>query len=158
MSLAALRIMPKGASAFRSMSLANRPGTLLSEKSTSVVDANAILSLLLGGERAHYRQSQEFFEPVREGTALAYIPAAVVAECVYVLSRIYKVTRADIASKLLGLLDYRGVSTESPAVRHALTLYRDRNVDFVDALVVATAAERNWRVFSFDRDLERLTK
>ena len=140
------------------MSLASRLGRPLSEKSTSVVDANAILALLLGGERVHYHQSRDFFEPVREGTASAYIPAAVVAECVYVLSRIYKVTRADIAAKLLGLLDYRGVSTESPAVRHALTLYRDRNVDFVDALVVATAAERNWAVFSFDRDLERLTK
>lgn len=140
------------------MSLANRLGTLLSEKSTSVVDANAILALLLGGERVHYHQSREFFELVREGTASAYIPAAVIAECVYVLSRIYKVTRADIAAKLLGLLDYRGVSTESPAVRDALTLYRDRNVDFVDALVAAIAAERNWRVFSFDRDLARLTK
>jgi predicted nucleic-acid-binding protein len=140
------------------MSLANRLGTLLSEKSTSVVDANAIVSLLLGRERAHSRQTQEFFEPEREATALAYIPDAVVAECVYVLSRIYKVTRADIAAKLLGLLDYRGVITESPAVRHALTLYRDRNADFVDALVAATAAERKWRVFSFDRDLERLAK
>lgn len=130
----------------------------MSETSTSVVDTNAILALLLGGERVHYHRSREFFQPVREGTASAYIPAAVVAECVYVLSRIYKVTRTDIAAKLLGLLDYRGVSTESPAVRHALTLYRDRKVDFVDALVAATAAERNWRVFSFDRDLERLTK
>ena len=106
----------------------------------------------------HYHQAREFFEPVREGTVSAYIPAAVVAECVYVLSRIYKVTRADIAAKLLGLLDYRGVITESPAVRHALTLYRDRNVDFVDALVADTAAERNWRVFSFARDLGRLAK
>ena len=140
------------------MSLASRLGRPLSEKSTSVVDANAILALLLGGERVHYHRARAFFEPVREGTALVYIPAAVVAECVYVLSRIYKVTRTDIAAKLLGLLDYRGVSTESPAVRHALTLYRDRNVDFVDALVAATAAERNWGVFSFDRDLERLTK
>lgn len=37
-------------------------------------------------------------------------------------------------------------------------LYRDRKVDFVDALVAATARERGFRVFSFDRDLERLVK
>lgn len=140
------------------MSPASRPGRPLSGKSTSVVDANAILALLLGGERVHYHRARAFFEPVREGTASAYIPAAVIAECVYVLSRVYKVTRVDVAAKLLGLLDYRGVIAESPAVRHALTLYRDRSVDFVDALVAATARERNWGVFSFDRDLERLTK
>ena len=85
-------------------------------------------------------------------------PAAVLAECVYVLTRIYKVSRADAATKLLSLLDYRGAITESGAVRHALTLYRDHNVDFVDALVAATAREHKWQVFSFDRDLERLAK
>jgi predicted nucleic-acid-binding protein len=130
----------------------------LSEKSTSVVDANAVLSLLLGGERVHYHRARAFFEPVREGTAVAYIPAAVLAECVYVLTRVYKVTRDDAAAKLLGLLDYRGVITESPAVRQALVLYRDRNVDFVDALVATIAREHGWGVFSFDRDLERLTR
>ncbi|MBI3371377.1 MAG: PIN domain-containing protein [Betaproteobacteria bacterium] len=130
----------------------------MSEKSTSVVDANAILALLLGGERVHFHRARAFFEPVREGKTAAYVPAAVLAECVYVLTRVYKVTRADAATKLLSLLDYRGVITESPAVRQALTLYRDLNVDFVDALVAATARERNWGVFSFDRDLERLTK
>jgi predicted nucleic acid-binding protein len=56
------------------------------------------------------------------------------------------------------LLDYRGVITESAAVRQALTLYRDHNVDFVDALVAATAREHKWQVFTFDRDLERLAK
>jgi predicted nucleic-acid-binding protein len=130
----------------------------LSEKSTSVVDANVIISLLLGNERRHFERARAFFEPVREGSASAYIPAAVLAECVYVLTRAYRVTREDAATKLIALLDYRGVVTESPAVRQALVLYRDRKVDFVDALVAATARERGFRVFSFDRDLERLVK
>ena len=130
----------------------------MSEKSTSVVDANAIVTLLLGRERVHFERARAFFEPVREGDASAYISAAVLAECVYVLTRIYKVSRVDAATKLLSLLDYRGVMTESKAVRGALALYRDHNVDFVDALVAATAHEHKWRVFSFDRDLERLAK
>lgn len=133
-------------------------GRPLSEKSTSVVDANAIVALLLGGERVHFERARAFFEPVREGESSAYIPAAVLAECVYVLTRIYKVSRAEAATKLLSLLDYRGVITESAAVRQALTLYRDHNVDFVDALVAATAREHKWQVFTFDRDLERLAK
>jgi predicted nucleic acid-binding protein len=130
----------------------------MSATSTSVVDANVIVSLLLGNERKHFEQARVFFEAVREGGASAYIPAAVIAECAYVLTRFYRVTREDAATKLLGLLDYRGAITESAAVRHALTLYRDHNVDFVDALVAATAHEHKWRVFSFDRGLERLAK
>ncbi|MGH8672776.1 MAG: PIN domain-containing protein [Burkholderiales bacterium] len=130
----------------------------MSEKNTSVVDANAIVALLLGGDRADSERARAFFEPVREGSSQAFIPAAVLAECVYVLTRVYKATRADAASRLLALLDYRGVSTESEASRRALELYRDRNVDFVDALVVAIARERSSQIFSSDRDLERLMK
>jgi predicted nucleic acid-binding protein len=130
----------------------------MSATSTSVVDANVIVSLLLGSERRHFEQARAFFEPVREGEASAYIPAAVLAECVHVLTRVYKVSRADAAAKLLMLLDYRGVMIESAAVRWALALYRDHNVDFVDALVAATAREHRWHVFSFDRDLARLAK
>lgn len=130
----------------------------MSERSTSVVDANAIVALLLGGDRADFERARAFFDPVREGSARAFIPSAVIAECVYVLTRVYKVGRAEAASKLLALLDYRGVETESASVRGALELHRDRNVDFVDALVVAISRERGWEVFSADRDLEKLMK
>jgi predicted nucleic-acid-binding protein len=130
----------------------------LSEKSTSVVDANVIVSLLMGGDHAHFERARTFFEPVREGAASAHIPSAVIAECVYVLTKTYKVSRQDAAAKLTALLDYRGVVTESRAVRRALALYSSHKVDFVDALVAALAHEHGWRVFSFDRDLERLTK
>lgn len=130
----------------------------MSEKSTSVVDANVIVALLLGGGRADFERARAFFESIREGSSQALVPSAVLAECVYVLTRIYKVTRVETAAKLLALLDYRGMIVESPAARRALELYRDRGVDFVDALVAATARERGWRVFSFDRDLERLAK
>lgn len=127
-------------------------------KSTSVVDANAILRLLLQDEPAHFAQARAFFDRVRAGEASAYVPAAVLAECIYVLTKVYAVGRTETADHLLGLLDYRGLTTDSAAVRVALGLYRDRNVDFIDALVVATARENGWQVFSFDRDLARLAK
>jgi predicted nucleic-acid-binding protein len=130
----------------------------LPEKSTSVVDANVILRLLLNDEPRHFAQAKAFFDTVKAGAAGAHVPAAVLAECVYVLTKVYDVGRTETADHLLGLLDYRGVTTDSAAVRAALGLYRDRNVDFIDALVVATARENGWRVFSFDRDIVRLTR
>jgi predicted nucleic-acid-binding protein len=140
------------------MSPAIRPGKPLSEKSTSVVDANVIVSLLIGHDREHFEQSRVFFESVREGGSSAYIASAVIAECIYLLTRIYGVSRDDVATRLIGLLDYRGVRVESPAVRRALTMYGTHKVDFVDALIAATAREEGWAVFSFDRDLVRLAK
>jgi predicted nucleic-acid-binding protein len=130
----------------------------LSGKSTSVVDANAIVTLLIGRERVQFERARAFFEEVREGAHFAYLPTAVVAECVYVLTKVYQVPRDETAAKLLLLLDYRGIIPESAAIRQALTLYRSHKVDFVDALVVAVAQERGYGVFSFDRDLERLAR
>lgn len=130
----------------------------MSAKNTSVVDANAIVSLLLGKERANFERARAFFEEVRDGAQSAYLPAAVVAECIYVLTKVYEVSRDDAAGKLLSLLDYRGIIAGSPAVRQALTLYRAHKVDFVDAYVAAVAKERGYGVFSFDRDLERLAR
>ena len=130
----------------------------MSAKSTSVVDANAIVSLLLGKERASFERARVFFEKVRQGEETAYLASAVVAECVYVLTKVYEVSREDTAGRLLQLLDYRGVVPDTAAIRPALTLYRTHKVDFVDAYVAALAKERGYGVFSFDRDLERLAR
>ena len=129
----------------------------MSGKSTSVVDTNVVLSLLLGAEREDFERARAFFEQVRDGSESAYVPAAVLAECVYVLTRVYGVARPEVAAELLGLLDYRGLVSE-PEARRALELYRDRNVDFVDGLVAATARRQGWKIFSFDRDLAKLSK
>ena len=131
----------------------------MSEKNTSVVDANAIVRYLLADNAEQFARAKSFFERVRKGTQPAYIPESVVAETVYVLSKVYGVGRKEIAEKLSALLDYRGISEENRTIlRTALSLFRDRNVDFVDALVAATARARGWRTFSFDRDLERLAR
>ncbi|MBI4205242.1 MAG: PIN domain-containing protein [Betaproteobacteria bacterium] len=128
-------------------------------KSTSVVDTNAIIRYLLADDPAHFARARAFFEQVREGGQQAYLPESVLAESVYVLAKVYGVERVEIADKLSALLDYRGISQENRALlRAALLLFRNRKVDFVDALAVATARERGWRVFSFDKDLERLAR
>ena len=128
-------------------------------KNTNVVDTNAIIRYLLADNAEQFARAKGFFEHVREGTQSAYIPESVLAESVYVLAKVYGVARDEVADKLSTLLDYRGISQENRTVlRLALSLFRDRNVDFVDAMAVAIARERGWGVFSFDRDLTRLAK
>jgi len=77
----------------------------LSEKSTSVVERMLSSPCYLAGERVHFERARAFFEPVREGVVGLH-PRRGSAECVYVLTRIYKVSRAEAATKLLSLLDY----------------------------------------------------
>lgn len=131
----------------------------MSATNSSVVDTNVVLRYLLQDDENLYRRAREFFHRVRDAQENAYFPDGVIAECIYVLAGRYGVKRDEIAARLLELIAFRGVDPQNRRMlRTALDLYRSRNVDFVDAVVAATARERGWRVFSFDRDLERLAK
>jgi predicted nucleic-acid-binding protein len=127
--------------------------------STSVVDTNVILRYLLRDDERLYERARQFFGRVRNAEEGAYFPGAVIAECIYVLEKRYRVERDDVVARLLELLAFRGVDHENrELLQAALSLCRSRKVDFVDALAVATARVRGWGVFTFDRDLERLAK
>jgi predicted nucleic-acid-binding protein len=127
--------------------------------STSVVDTNVVLRYLLRDDERLYQRARAFFHRVRDAEESAYFSDAVIAECIYVLDKRYHVERGEIAARLQELVAFRGVDPQNRTLlQTALALYLSRNVDFVDALVVATAREQGWGVFTFDRDLGRLAK
>jgi len=122
-----------------------------------VVDTNFILRFLLADHDSHYRQAAAFMEGVQSGRERAYIPESVMAECVYVLLKVYKTPYAEIVEQLSALLNYRGIVGEHvPAMRQALHLSLASSVSFVDALVFTTARQRGWRAKSFDKKLNKL--
>ncbi|MBF0124863.1 MAG: hypothetical protein HQL60_05975 [Magnetococcales bacterium] len=58
---------------------------------------------------------------------------------------------------MLIFLEVPGLTANAlPVLRDSLKLFRDHNVDVVDALVVATAQTNSWTIESFDRDLVHL--
>jgi predicted nucleic acid-binding protein len=119
--------------------------------STAVVDANVILRYLLGDHAELYEKAAAFMVKVKTGESEAYIPDSVLAECVYALLKVYGVPRREVASKLGGLLTYKGIHRENQAIlRAGIELFGERNVDIVDALVFAIAERRRWSVASFD--------
>lgn len=128
-------------------------------KNIHVVDANVILRYLLADHREHHQEAKEFFDRVKTGEMRAFIPEGVLVECVYVLLKVYGVPRVEVADRLVGVLSYRGVVNENRAVfLNALHLFARKSVDIVDALVFATSEAMGWERFSFDKDLEKLSR
>jgi len=124
-----------------------------------VLDTNFILRFLLADHDSHYRQAFAFMEAVQSGRERAYIPESVMAECVYVLLKVYKTPYAEIVVQLSDLLNYRGIVGEHvPAMRQALRLSLASSISFVDALVFTTARQRGWQTKSFDKKLNKLIK
>jgi len=127
--------------------------------STHVVDTNVILRYLLADHEAHYASAGAFMSQVRRGGIRAYVCDAVIAECVYVLTKFYEVPRREAAEQLTQLLSYPGIrGPQGGATRRALELYGNGKLDFVDALVVTTARENGWVVESFDKKLLQQTR
>ena len=122
-----------------------------------VIDTNVILRYLLADHPEQFEKVRVFMEEVKTGTRRVLIPESVLAECVYVLLKVYEVSREEIAEKLIGILRYRGVvNSDREVLIQALTLFGSKSVDIVDAIVSAIGSGERLQVFSFDRDLEKL--
>lgn len=119
-----------------------------------IVDTNVIVRFLLKDDAALSPKAKLFWDEVIAGSQSAFVPQAIIAECVFVMARVARIPRAEISSNLLQLILTRGVSTESrEVVVRALRLFASHAIGFADALVIAHAEDRKAAIMSFDKDL-----
>ena len=127
-------------------------------KSITVLDTNVILRFLLNDHPAHFQRAQAFMTDVISGKITVYIPDSVLAECVYVLLKVYKVPKAKTCEVLTDLISYAGINhLNRDILIHSLQLFAAHNVDVVDAIVHATGKQQDWDVFSFNQDMRKFS-
>ena len=120
-------------------------------------DTNVVIRYLVKDDIELYKQAKTFFDKVKTGEESALILESVVAECVYVLTKIYKVPKEKTADSLKNLLRYRGIINEDRAdLIKALTTFAERSMDIVDCILYAKAKDMDTSLFSFDEDLNKL--
>lgn len=128
-------------------------------KNITVLDTNVILRYLLNDHPQHFERAQAFMAGVISGNTTVYIPDSVLAECVYVLLKVYKVPKPKACEVLTGILSYAGISqVNRETLLNSLQLFAEHNVDVVDAIVHATAKQQDWDVFSFDQDMKKFSQ
>ena len=124
----------------------------------SLPDTNVIIRYLTRDVESLYVQAKSFFDEVKEGRVKAIILESVIAESIYVLTKIYAVPRDRAAQSLIDILRYKGIANDDQkALIRALTLYVERNIDIVDCILCVKAAEPERALFSFDRDLNKIS-
>ncbi len=124
------------------------------KKRVSLPDTNFILRYLLRDNEAHFVEASEYFEKVRVGKESALISESVLVECLYVLTKHYKVPRAEATKSLHGIFIYKGVINPNREVlTRALSLFAETTLDPVDCLLIAMTAIEGHAVKSFDRAL-----
>ena len=111
-----------------------------------LIDTNIILRYLLEDNE---QQAEKAVTEIMNG---AVTTAEVIAEVVYVLSRVYKIPRDEVSWMIHRLL--MDVKVENlRSLRYALGLFNQTNLDFVDCLLVAYHKVLGVDILSFDKKL-----
>jgi predicted nucleic-acid-binding protein len=117
-----------------------------------ILDTNAILRYVLQDNQTMADEvEQQLFSEV------CFIPVEVVAEIVYVLSKVYSVNR-DVVAKTITNISFLSSITiaQKIVVLHALRVYAATTLDFVDCLLIGYAKEEKYTVFTFDKKLRKI--
>ena len=114
----------------------------------TIIDANVILRYLLNDSPEMSATARNM---IQSGTATF---PEVVAEVVYVLLKVYKASREDIATYIQTILDDVEVERKDIMLR-AVMLFGESSLDFVDCVLLAYHEIDEVNVFSFDKKLNR---
>ena len=124
------------------------------QKSIAIVDANVILRYLLKDNEKFYKEAEILFDNAFSGKKKILILHSVVAEVVYVLLKLYKVSRKEIAEVLTGLVKIKGIKVQDREILlNAFKLFKNKDLDFVDCLLCAYS--RKYQVVSFDKEVNK---
>ena len=122
-----------------------------------VIDTNIVLRFLLADHPDHFARAKELMDQVQAGKRKAYLAESVLAECLFVLTKFYKVPKEEAARRLDELLDYKGFTGDRLAIlRSALAIFIANKIAFVDAVILAIAQHNGWHLETFDKALAKL--
>jgi predicted nucleic-acid-binding protein len=121
-------------------------------------DTNILIRYLTRDVESLFVKAKAFFDKVKDGSAKAIVIESVIAESIYVLTKIYKVPKNKAAQSLIDILRYKGIANvDQKDLILALSLFSEGNIDIVDCILCVKAAGPETTLFSFDGRLNRLS-
>lgn len=122
------------------------------------IDANVILRYLTNEPADMAERASVLFDDVAAGQTTIIVEDIVLAEVVWTLRSYYHVEKRDIADQLASLIaDVHVQNLDKPSLALALSIYRQHNLGFADALLAARALTHgDAELISFDRGIDRV--
>jgi predicted nucleic-acid-binding protein len=122
----------------------------------ALIDTNIIVRFLIGDHEEHLIESTKIIESIESRRVEVEILDTVIMEVLFVMIKFYKLPKNEVVNDLKSLLSMEGiVNTNKVILVEALSLYVDRNIDFVDALICAKNKIQGYEYISFDSDIKK---
>lgn len=121
-----------------------------------LIDTNIIIRFLIGDNDEHLALSSEYFRQIENGEIQAEILSEVLMEAYFVLTKFYKIDKAEVLQDLKAILCLEGVVNKDKAILiETLNIIEHKHIDFVGALICAKCRLQNYKKLSFDKDLDK---
>lgn len=119
-----------------------------------MADANTMIRCIIGDDDKKIQELQE----IRATQKIIYT-MEVIAEVVYVLTKVYGVSREEASEAIQRFLKARNIvcSNDEIAVK-SLQLFGENHLDFVDNVLLAYHQLRGIAIYSYDRKLINAVK
>lgn len=113
------------------------------------VDTNYVIRYLMNDNEEMAEKAEKILENEK-----VFLANEIIAEVVYVLEGVYQIQKDDIRNSLQELVSFKNILVDNKQVMmNALTLYEEKNLDFVDCLLCAYSP--NEKVLTFDKKLNK---
>jgi len=124
---------------------------------TVYADTNMFLRYLTDEPIELSAKVSSFFNKIQSGEYRLYVCDLVVSELVYVLEKVFELSKKEICEKIKILMLKRNIILENKQIIFkALEVYRDLNVNFVDAYIYSHSSKNELnKIFSFDEHFKR---
>ncbi len=114
-----------------------------------MADANTMIRCIIGDDEQKIKELQE----IRATQKIIY-SMEVIAEVVYVLTKVYNVSRVDASDAIQRFLKAKNiVCSNSEIAIKSLQLFAENHLDFVDNVLLAYHQLRGITIYSYDRKL-----
>ena len=125
---------------------------------TVYADTNMFIRFFTSNPEEQSEIVNRFFIKVSLREVELLVCDLVISEIVYVLERVYKVSRNEIYEKIHSILNMENIVIENRSVIvNALSYYKDKNINFNDAYIASHAIKNNInKVFTFDNDFKKI--
>ena len=118
-----------------------------------IIDANVVLRFFLADDTRKYAKACAFMENLEFGKDEALLTEIVFAEVVWVLNKVYKVSRPDIAGQFAQVVGFLGMKTvlDKALFIESLELYGEMKMDIQDIMLAVIAKRTGSSLVTFDK-------
>lgn len=121
-----------------------------------LLDTNVVIRLLTNDPPAQALAAQSFFQGACDGHYELVVSDILLFEVVFVLQKVYHVSRSNITKHLQQLLSTPGINFLNRRIMEdTIRCFSEYQVDFSDAYHAAVALDRKISIASFDRDFDK---